>query len=111
MVYRLDNPGLVEVKQKWDRSGLDITDLLSTTAKDRSLGLAYNYGALLANNSFFLESLVNDFFLVKIALYSYSSQNAGEPIEPSKIFTPVFEKLEGYAEGIVGGGWLWVGHL
>lgn len=50
-------------------------------------------------------------FLVKIALYSYSSQNAGEPIEPSKIFTPVFEKLEGYAEGIVGGGWLWVGHL
>lgn len=62
MVYRLDNPGLVEVKQKWDRSGLDITDLLSTTAKDRSLGLAYNYGALLANNSFFLESLVNDFF-------------------------------------------------
>lgn len=62
MVYRLDNPGLVEVKQKWDRSGLDITALLSTTAKDRSLGLAYNCGALLANNSFFLESLVNDFF-------------------------------------------------
>lgn len=60
--FRLDNPGLVEVKQKWDRSGLDITDLLSTTAKDRSLGLAYNYGALLANNSFFLESLVSDFF-------------------------------------------------
>ncbi|WVO23248.1 uncharacterized protein IAS62_004595 [Cryptococcus decagattii] len=86
-----NNPGLLEVKQKWDRSGLDITDLLSTTAKDRSLGLAYNYGALLANNSFFLESL-----------------NAGEPVEPSKIFTPVFEKLEGYAEGIVGGGWLWI---
>lgn len=50
-------------------------------------------------------------FLVKMVLYSYSWQNAGEPIEPSKIFTPVFEKLEGYAEGIVGGGWLWVGHL
>ncbi|OWZ64461.1 hypothetical protein C365_03583 [Cryptococcus neoformans Bt85] len=86
-----NNPGLVEVKQKWDRSGLDITDLLSTTAKDRSLGLAYNYGALLANNSFFLESL-----------------NAGEPIEPSKLFTPVLDKLEGYAEGIIGGGWLWI---
>lgn len=50
-------------------------------------------------------------FLVKMVLYSYSWQNAGEPIESSKIFTPVFEKLEGYAEGIVGGGWLWVGHL
>lgn len=48
-------------------------------------------------------------FLVKMVFCSYSWQNAGEPIEPSKIFTPVFEKLEGYAEGIVGGGWLWVG--
>lgn len=50
-------------------------------------------------------------FLVKMVFCSYSWQNAGESIEPSKIFTPVFEKLEGYAEGIIGGGWLWVGHL
>lgn len=49
-------------------------------------------------------------FLVMMVLYSYDLQNAEEPIEPSKLFTPVLDKLEGYAEGIIGGGWLWVGH-
>ena len=53
-----DNPKLAETKQKWDRSGLDMTDLLTTTSRDPQLSLAFNYASLLMNNSFFLEGLV-----------------------------------------------------
>ncbi|KAK8849478.1 hypothetical protein IAR55_004811 [Kwoniella newhampshirensis] len=85
------NPALVETKQKWDKYGLDMTDLLSSTARDSSLGLTYNYAALLLNNSFFLEGLTTD-----------------EPRQVPKEFRDLQEKVEAYAEGIVGGGWLWI---
>nr|ODN95468.1 hypothetical protein L204_04008 [Cryptococcus depauperatus CBS 7855] len=95
-----NNPGLLEIKQKWDRNGLDIADLLDTTARDKSLGLAFNYGSLLANNSFFLESIASILF------------NAGEKMKPTRdvanVAERLLEKAEGYAEGIVGGGWLWI---
>ncbi|WRT69471.1 uncharacterized protein IL334_006457 [Kwoniella shivajii] len=86
-----NNPALIETKQKWDKYGLDMTDLISTTARDKNLTLAYNYAALLLNNSFFLEGLTTD--------------NAQEvPTE----FRDLQEKVEAYADGIVGGGWLWI---
>ncbi|WVW86670.1 hypothetical protein I302_108724 [Kwoniella bestiolae CBS 10118] len=86
-----NNPALIETKQKWDKYGLDMTDLISSTAKDKNLTLAYNYAALLLNNSFFLEGL--------------SAENTQQvPTE----FRDLKAKLEGYAEGIVGGGWLWI---
>lgn len=53
-----DNPELFEIKQKWDRTGLDISYLLSQTAKDSKSVVAFNYGSLLLNNSYFLEGLV-----------------------------------------------------
>lgn len=53
-----DNPRLAEIKQKWDRSGLDMADLLTTSSRDPQLSLAFNYASLLMNNSFFLEGLV-----------------------------------------------------
>ncbi|WVF68649.1 hypothetical protein IAT40_003419 [Kwoniella sp. CBS 6097] len=86
-----NNPALVETKQKWDRYGLDMTDLISTTARDKNLTLAYNYAALLLNNSFFLESL-----------------SAEAPREVPSEFKVLQEKVEAYAEGLVGGGWLWI---
>ncbi|WWC93060.1 uncharacterized protein L201_008024 [Kwoniella dendrophila CBS 6074] len=86
-----NNPALTETKQKWDKYGLDMTDLLSSTARDKDLTLAYNYAALLLNNSFFLEGLTAD-------------NNQSVPSE----FRDLKEKLEAYAEGIVGGGWLWI---
>jgi Fe-Mn family superoxide dismutase len=60
-VYDLivDNPRLAEIKQKWDRSGLDMADLLTTSSRDPQLSLAFNYASLLMNNSFFLEGLVS----------------------------------------------------
>lgn len=54
----LDKPELLEVKQKWDRQGLDVTYLLTQTARDPTLSLAFNYASLLLNNSYFLEGLV-----------------------------------------------------
>ncbi|WVQ79431.1 hypothetical protein IAT38_001529 [Cryptococcus sp. DSM 104549] len=86
-----NNPALVETKQKWDRSGLDMTALISSTARDRSLGLAYNYGALLLNNSYFLEAL-----------------NPGQPIEVPQKYKMVHEKVLAFADGMVGGGWIWI---
>ncbi|WVQ66495.1 uncharacterized protein L199_004676 [Kwoniella botswanensis] len=86
-----NNPALIETKQKWDKYGLDMTDLISSTARDKNLTLAYNYAALLLNNSFFLEGLSAE----------------GNQQVPSE-FKDLKEKLEGYAEGIVGGGWLWI---
>ncbi|WVQ96186.1 hypothetical protein IAU59_003289 [Kwoniella sp. CBS 9459] len=86
-----NNPALVETKQKWDRYGLDMTDLISTTARDKNLTLAYNYAALLLNNSFFLEGL-----------------SAESPREVPSEFKALQEKVEAYAEGLVGGGWLWI---
>ncbi|WWC65645.1 uncharacterized protein I303_108266 [Kwoniella dejecticola CBS 10117] len=86
-----NNPALIETKQKWDKYGLDMTDLISSTARDKELTLAYNYAALLLNNSFFLESLTSD--------------NTHQI--PSE-FRDLQEKVEAYAEGIVGGGWLWI---
>jgi hypothetical protein len=50
----------VETRQKWDKSGLDMTDLLSVTARDPQLSLAFKYASLLLNNSYFLEGLVSD---------------------------------------------------
>jgi Fe-Mn family superoxide dismutase len=47
------------VKQKWDRTGLDVTYLLTQTARDPSLAVAFNYASLLLNNSYFLEGLVS----------------------------------------------------
>lgn len=46
------------MKQKWDRSGLDVTHLVSFAARDPALTVAFNYASLLLNNSFFLETLV-----------------------------------------------------
>jgi Fe-Mn family superoxide dismutase len=46
------------VKQKWDQSGLDMTNLLAVTAKDPALTLAFNYASALINNSYFLEGIV-----------------------------------------------------
>jgi hypothetical protein len=57
-VLIVDNPRLAEIKQKWDRSGLDMADLLTTSSRDPQLSLAFNYASLLMNNSFFLEGLV-----------------------------------------------------
>jgi hypothetical protein len=57
--YLVDNPKLAEIKQKWDRSGLDMADLLTTSSRDPQLSLAFNYASLLMNNSFFLEGLVS----------------------------------------------------
>jgi hypothetical protein len=54
----LDKPELLEVKQKWDRQGLDVTYLLTQTAREPTLSLAFNYASLLLNNSYFLEGLV-----------------------------------------------------
>ncbi|OCF38833.1 hypothetical protein I317_07375 [Kwoniella heveanensis CBS 569] len=86
-----NNPALVETKQKWDRYGLDMTDLISTTARDKNLTLAYNYAALLLNNSFFLEGL-----------------SAETPRDVPSEFKVLQEKVEAYSEGLVGGGWLWI---
>jgi len=47
------------VKQKWDRTGLDVTYLLTQTARDPNLSVAFNYASLLLNNSYFLEGLVS----------------------------------------------------
>lgn len=59
VVLIADNPRLAEIKQKWDRSGLDMADLLTTSSRDPQLALAFNYASLLMNNSFFLEGLVS----------------------------------------------------
>jgi hypothetical protein len=53
-----DNPSLLEVKQKWDRTGLDMTYLLSQSARDPQMTIAFNYASLLLNNSYFLEGIV-----------------------------------------------------
>ncbi|EIW71723.1 hypothetical protein TREMEDRAFT_67928 [Tremella mesenterica DSM 1558] len=89
-----NNPALLPVKQKWDKSPTgtpDIPYLLTHTARDPSLTLAYNYGALLLNNSYFLEGI-----------------NPGEPMTIPQTYHPLEEKVVGFAEGIVGGGWLWL---
>ena len=62
MGYGIDNVALLDVKQKWDRSGLDMTHVVSYTARDPALTMAYNYASLLLNNSFFLENLVCCFY-------------------------------------------------
>jgi hypothetical protein len=62
-VLTVDNPRLAEIKQKWDRSGLDMADLLTTSSRDPQLALAFNYASLLMNNSFFLEGLVCQAFM------------------------------------------------
>ena len=90
--HTADNPGLLDIKQKWDRTGLDMTDLLAHSARDPSLTMAFNYASLLLNNSFFLESL----------------HGAESPKDVPIRFQPLAERVEAFAEGIVGGGWLWV---
>ncbi|ORX37952.1 hypothetical protein BD324DRAFT_623938 [Kockovaella imperatae] len=86
-----NNPELLEVKQKWDKSGLDMTYMVSQTAKNQSTALAYNWSALLLNNSFFLENI-----------------NAYEPQEVPHMYEPLLDKVSAYADGIVGGCWLWL---
>jgi hypothetical protein len=86
-----DNPALLPVKQKWESTGLDMTHLLTYAAREPSLSLAFNYASLLLNNSFFLEGL-----------------NAGEPVEVPDYFRHLEQKVEAYADGIVGSAWLWV---
>jgi hypothetical protein len=66
---RVDNPTLAPVKQKWESSGLDVTHLLTFTAREPSLSLAFNYASLLLNNSFFLEGLVRSLQL-SMSLYT-----------------------------------------
>jgi len=46
------------MKIKWDNDKLDMTDLLSFTAREPSLALAFNYASSLINNSYFLEGIV-----------------------------------------------------
>jgi Fe-Mn family superoxide dismutase len=47
------------VKQKWDRSGLDITHLLTHAAREPELTLVFNWAAQLLNNSYFMETMVS----------------------------------------------------
>ncbi|RSH93534.1 hypothetical protein EHS25_007892 [Saitozyma podzolica] len=86
-----NNPALLPVKQKWESAGLDMTHLLTYAAREPSLSLAFNYASLLLNNSFFLEGL-----------------NAGEPVEVPDYFRHLEQKVEAYADGIVGSAWLWL---
>ncbi|KAK1923778.1 hypothetical protein DB88DRAFT_492420 [Papiliotrema laurentii] len=87
-----NNPSLLEVKQKWDRTGLDMTYLLSQSAKDPQMTIAFNYASLLLNNSYFLEGINGDSTLQEI------------PAD----YKELEEKVQAYAEGMVGGGWLWI---
>ena len=109
-----DNPALLDVKQKWDKDGLDIVHLLDKTARDPSLGLAFNYASLLLNNSFFLEGMVSASRLLEHDEKGELIRQTGDDSTfPSNLGgeakeAMLREKLEAYAEGIVGGGWLWV---
>lgn len=69
------NPGLAAVKQKWERSGLDIAHLLTVAARDPALGLAFNYGSLLLNNSFFLEGIVSLCGLIPVLFLAYAHEH------------------------------------
>lgn len=74
-----------------------MTNLLYFTARDPSLTLAFNYASALINNSYFLESInPSD----EQSIPSFAEPNA----------QALKDKVEAYAEGIVGGGWLWVRH-
>ncbi|KAL7424924.1 hypothetical protein Q5752_000611 [Cryptotrichosporon argae] len=86
-----NHPKLAPVKQKWDTHGIDVTELLSLTAREPALARAFNYAALLLNNSYFLEGIKHD----------------GAEHAPAE-YADLTEKLEAYAEGIVGGAWLWL---
>ncbi|KAK4684209.1 superoxide dismutase, Fe-Mn family, partial [Tremellales sp. Uapishka_1] len=89
------NPDLMAVREKWDKSSVNVLDLLTESAREPSQTLAFNYASLLLNNSFFLEGL------------------AGEgPQQPSLIRGEALSELENkamaFSEGIVGGAWLWL---
>jgi Fe-Mn family superoxide dismutase len=86
-----DNPGLAPIKLKWDNDKLHMTDLLALSAREPSLALAFNYAALLLNNSYFLEGLNAD---------------AAKPVPDH--FQALEDRVAAYAEGIVGSGWLWI---
>ncbi|CAD6586831.1 MAG: hypothetical protein TREMPRED_004565 [Tremellales sp. Tagirdzhanova-0007] len=86
-----NNVGLLDVKQKWDRSGLDMTHLVSFAARQPSLTVAFNYASLLLNNSYFLETLTGS-----------------DVKKVPKDYASLGDKVEAFAEGIVGGGWLWL---
>lgn len=52
------NPLLEQYKAKWDSGKFDIVEVISATAREPQLALAFNYASLLLNNSYFLEGLV-----------------------------------------------------
>lgn len=68
-----------------------MTDLLSFTARDPSLSLAFNYASLLINNSYFLEGI-----------------NADAPKAVPEHFKQLEDRVAAFADGIVGSGWIWV---
>ena len=115
-----DNPALADVKQKWDKDGLDIVHLLDKSDRDPALGLAFNYASLLLNNSYFLEGMVCRFLClicyiqgnskVPVLTRQTSSETASRYPESYGVDTAkrLTEKLQAYSEGIVGGAWLWV---
>ncbi|BEJ14196.1 hypothetical protein CspHIS471_0313700 [Cutaneotrichosporon sp. HIS471] len=86
-----NNPGLAPIKLKWDNDKLHMTDLLALSAREPSLALAFNYAALLLNNSYFLEGLNAD---------------ASKPVPDH--FQALEDRVAAYADGIVGSGWLWI---
>ena len=90
---------------------MDITYVVSQTAKEASLTLAYNWAALLLNNSYFLETIVSLHFprLDKVLTLGLLSQSPDEPIDVPAAYQGLEDKVAAYAEGIVGGGWIWVG--
>ena len=106
----LDNVGLLDVKQKWDRSGLDMTHLVSFAARQPSLTVAFNYASLLLNNSYFLETLVC--LHIRLSLTTCADlgwcQTGSDVKKVPKDYASLGDKVEAFAEGIVGGGWLWV---
>lgn len=86
-----DNPGLTSIRQKWDNDRLDMTDLLSFTAREPTLSLAFNYASQLINNSYFLEGM-----------------NADAPKPIPEHFQHLEDRVAATADGMAGSGWLWV---
>lgn len=68
-----------------------MTDLLSFTAREPTLSLAFNYASLLTNNSYFLEGM-----------------NAEAPKPIPEHFQGLEDRVAAYADGVAGSGWLWV---
>lgn len=89
--FTTDNPALTSIRDKWDNDRLDMTDLLSFTAREPTLALAFNYASQLINNSYFLEGM-----------------NADAPKPIPEHFQGLEDRVAAYADGIAGSGWLWV---